>query len=87
MPYIIVGLGNPGEEYENTRHNAGRMILDHIRKAWDCGDFVADKKLNALVAEAKVGKEKVTFMAPETFMNNSGKSVASLVISSCRSAG
>lgn len=75
MPYIIVGLGNPGEEYENTRHNAGRMALQSLTDE----EFSFDKKTNALVSETKVGKEKAKLVAPETFMNNSGKSVAYLV--------
>lgn len=79
MPYIIAGLGNPGEEYENTRHNAGRIILDAIRKEFSKDEFEFDKKLNALVAEAKIGKEKVMLVAPETFMNKSGKALAPLV--------
>lgn len=76
MSYIIVGLGNPGAEYENTRHNAGRIILDALRKEFSKDEFEFDKKLNALVVEAKIGKEKVKLVMPETFMNNSGKSVA-----------
>ena len=82
MSYIIVGLGNPGAEYENTRHNVGRIVLEAIRKEFakgDEGEFKFNKKINAQVAEGKVWKEKVQFIAPETFMNNSGKSVASLV--------
>lgn len=98
MPYIILGLGNPGEEYEGTRHNTGRIILDAFRKknlpapgkARQAGDFSgweANKKLKALVSEGVVKpldsvrgkKEKVMLVEPETFMNNSGKSVAPLV--------
>lgn len=78
MPYIIAGLGNPGEEYEGTRHNAGRIILDIIRKEYG-GDPKFDKKLNSMVANGKIGKEKMIFVAPETFMNNSGKAVGPLV--------
>jgi len=76
MSYIIVGLGNPGEEYKDTRHNAGRIILDALRKEFSKDEFEFDKKLNALLAEAIIAKEKVKLVAPETFMNNSGKSVA-----------
>ena len=79
MPYVICGLGNPGEEYENTRHNTGRMALEHFRKKAGFPDWVKDKKLNALVSEVKIKKEKVKIICPETFMNNSGKSVAVLV--------
>ncbi len=75
MAYIIVGLGNPGEKYQNSRHNAGRMLLYYLAD----GEFSLDKKINALVSDIKVGKEKVKLVAPETFMNNSGKSVAGLV--------
>jgi len=79
MSYIIAGLGNPGAEYENTRHNAGRILLDAIRKEFSEEEFKFDKKLNALVAEAKIGKEKVLLIAPETFMNNSGKAIGPIV--------
>lgn len=79
MPYIIVGLGNPGDEYKNTRHNTGRIILEAIQKEYSKEEFVFNKKINALMAEGKIGKEKVTFVAPETFMNNSGKAVGQLV--------
>lgn len=75
MAYIIAGLGNPGQEYTNTRHNVGRIILQSLTK----DDFSFDKKINALVSEIKVGKEKVKLVAPETFMNNSGKAIAGLV--------
>ena len=79
MTYIIAGLGNPGAEYENTRHNTGRIILNAIAKEYSDGEFAFDKKLNALTTEGKVGKEKVLFVAPETFMNLSGKSLAPIV--------
>lgn len=79
MKYIIVGLGNPGEEYADTRHNTGRIVLDLIRKELDGDELVFDKKLNAFTGEVKVGKAEVMLVAPETFMNNSGKSVAPLV--------
>lgn len=78
MSYIIVGLGNPGEEYENTRHNTGRIALEAVRAEFG-DDFEYNKKLNAQVAPGKIGKEKATFIAPDTFMNNSGKAVAPLV--------
>ncbi|MFA6553928.1 MAG: aminoacyl-tRNA hydrolase [Candidatus Paceibacterota bacterium] len=78
MPYIIAGLGNPGEEYENTRHNTGRMILDFVVKEYG-DEFEFNKKLNSKVCQAKIGKEKATLIAPETFMNLSGKAIAPLV--------
>jgi len=78
MPYIIAGLGNPGEEYNMTRHNTGRIVLEALAKEYG-SDFSFNKKLNAQVSEGKVGKEKVTLVAPDTFMNNSGKAIGPLV--------
>lgn len=74
MSYVIVGLGNPGDEYKDTRHNVGFMVLDRIAKEvgveWE---LVAKKQ--ALVAEGKIGKEKVVLAKPQTFMNRSGNAV------------
>ncbi len=75
MAYIIAGLGNPGEDYQGTRHNTGRMILFSLIK----DEFKFDKKINSLIGELKIGKEKIKLIAPETFMNNSGKALASAV--------
>lgn len=80
MAYIFVGLGNPGDEYKDTRHNTGRMLVEWFGKSFDA-DWKLDKKLNATVAKVKVGKTPVTLVLPETFMNNSGKSVKPLVTS------
>jgi PTH1 family peptidyl-tRNA hydrolase len=81
MTYIIVGLGNPGEEYKNTRHNTGRIVLESFKKSNDFSDWDSSKKYDALVSEGKVGKEKVILAEPETFMNKSGQSLAKLVTS------
>ena len=77
----IVGLGNPGEEYEMTRHNAGRMaVLEFIKKEGiDQPEF--DKKLKALVAKGEIGGEKIQIILPETFMNKSGDSLKPLALS------
>lgn len=79
MSHILVGLGNPGLEYENTRHNTGRIMLECFRKKNDFPDWKSDKKLKALISEGKIGKQKAFLAEPENFMNNSGKSIASLV--------
>lgn len=79
MAYIIAGLGNPGDEYEGTRHNVGRMVLEHFAKKQDLDDWKDDKKLKARTTKGKVGKESVVLIEPETFMNNSGKALAPLV--------
>lgn len=78
MSYIIAGLGNPGEQYQNTRHNTGRIFLDIIRKEFG-GDFEYNKKINAQVADGKIGKDKISFVAPDTFMNKSGKAIGPLI--------
>ncbi|MEK7178936.1 MAG: aminoacyl-tRNA hydrolase [Patescibacteria group bacterium] len=81
MSYSIVGLGNPGEEYEGTRHNTGRAILSAFQKKEELSEWERDKKLNALISEGKVGKEKILLILPETFMNLSGKAVKPVVTS------
>ena len=78
MAYIIAGLGNPGEEYVDTRHNAGRIILNAVKKEFG-DEFVLNKKLNAETSQAKISNEKVILIAPLNFMNLSGKSIALLV--------
>lgn len=80
MSYVFVGLGNPGAEYETTRHNTGRMLLEWFGKSSEA-EWKEDKKLNALVSKIKIGKSPATLVLPETFMNNSGKSVKPLISS------
>lgn len=75
---IIVGLGNPGKEYENTRHNIGFMFLDTLIKPFNL-QFKIDKKANALVATTVIKGEKHYFLKPLTYMNLSGNAVASFV--------
>lgn len=77
--YTIVGLGNPGEEYARTRHNAGRLIVEQLAKKLDFSEWREEGKLKALVAAGKIGKTKAQFVLPNNFMNNSGKSVAPLI--------
>jgi peptidyl-tRNA hydrolase, PTH1 family len=98
MNYIYVGLGNPGSEYENTRHNTGRMVLEFFRKKHDLPDWTLDKKKNALVSSGtviaedvrnpkKAGKKvKVDLILPETFMNKSGNSLTSIITSAKKAA-
>ncbi len=81
MNYIIVGLGNPGEEYENTRHNTGRIAVDAFAKkiGLNLDEWKEDKKIKSEVAKAKVGKNTALLIKPNTFMNKSGDAVRSLV--------
>lgn len=71
--HLIVGLGNPGKEYEKTRHNAGFMVLDELAKKLN---VQFDKnKFRGKVAEGRIGTKKVILLKPETFMNLSGESI------------
>lgn len=80
MSYIFVGLGNPGEEYSQTRHNTGRILVKLLGDSMDA-EWKTDKKLNATTAKIKIGKAPVTLVLPDTFMNNSGKALKPLVTS------
>lgn len=71
--YIIVGLGNPGEKYENTRHNAGFMTLDKL--AAKCGVQLKKLQFKSLTAVADVNGVTCLLMKPTTFMNNSGEAI------------
>lgn len=77
--YLIIGLGNPGEDYQNTRHNMGREAVQAFRKTSDFPEFRFEKKYNAEVAEDKIGKEKIVLALPNTFMNKSGFAAGALV--------
>lgn len=76
---LIVGLGNPGKEYENTRHNTGRIILENIAKSNDFSDWKNNMKFKALSSKGEIGEGKLDFMLPETFMNNSGNAVVQVI--------
>lgn len=70
---LVVGLGNVGTPYVNTRHNAGFIALDAVAKAY--GATVDKLKYHAMVGECKIGEHRVLLMKPETLMNNSGIAV------------
>lgn len=72
---LIVGLGNPGAEYERTRHNAGCWTADEMARALGAGRFSVDKKMKADVASALIDGRKVWIIKPQTYMNCSGQSV------------
>jgi PTH1 family peptidyl-tRNA hydrolase len=74
---LIVGLGNPGIEYQFTPHNAGFLAVDRI--AEDCGVMLTNRRGRALIARAKLAGQDVLLAKPETFMNLSGLSVAALI--------
>ena len=73
IEWLVVGLGNPGSKYENTRHNAGFRALDsYCQKT---GQRIDRMKFKALVGEGTFGGKRVLFMKPQTFMNLSGEAV------------
>lgn len=71
---IVVGLGNPGQRYANTRHNVGFMVIDSF--AQKVGLKVDRNAFQALYAEKKLGQDRVVLVKPQTYMNLSGESVA-----------
>lgn len=74
---LIVGLGNPGKEYENTRHNLGFIFIDNFAQSLNAK--IDKKKFNGLYCEVKINDEKVILLKPQTFMNLSGESVIQFV--------
>lgn len=79
LMHVIVGLGNPGKEYESTRHNTGRALVALFGDANGFSEWRFDKKSNAEVAEGSIQGKKITLVLPETFMNKSGSAVARYV--------
>ena len=79
MAWVIVGLGNPGEQYDSTRHNAGRMAVQYFAKQMKFGEFREDKKAKAHVGSGLVGKIAVALVLPDTFMNKSGSALLKFV--------
>ncbi|MCL5411112.1 MAG: aminoacyl-tRNA hydrolase [Patescibacteria group bacterium] len=82
---IIVGLGNPGKEYEGTRHNAGFMFVDALSECEEIKpvdsklSFNLDKKFQAEIASTNAKSEKIILAKPQTFMNLSGKAVSKIL--------
>lgn len=75
--YLVVGLGNPGKEYDNTRHNIGFAAIDSL--ASELNINVEKEKCGALIGQGETAGVKVMLAKPQTFMNLSGNSVSSLV--------
>lgn len=75
---VIVGLGNPGKQYENTPHNAGFSVANELAARLDC-EFRKSAKFDSLVGKALRGEEELLLVKPETYMNRSGLAVAPLL--------
>ncbi|HGI2261734.1 TPA: aminoacyl-tRNA hydrolase [Streptococcus agalactiae] len=78
MVKMIVGLGNPGSKYNDTKHNIGFMAVDRIVKNLDV-NFIEDKNFKAEIGSDFINGEKIYFIKPTTFMNNSGIAVKALL--------
>ncbi len=71
--WLLVGLGNPGAQYAQTRHNAGFMLIDRLSAAWNVD--VTSTKFKAMTGDTNHNGQKITLMKPQTYMNLSGESV------------
>jgi PTH1 family peptidyl-tRNA hydrolase len=76
LDLLVVGLGNPGREYEHTRHNAGRMVVDELARRHGA---TFKSKYSGRQTDIRLDGKRVALLAPETYMNDSGKSVAPAV--------
>lgn len=88
---LIIGLGNPGKQYEKTRHNAGFIVLDELRKQWNFPEFQLNKKFNAEISEDVFPKvepsdsegstfgQRALLVKPQSFMNRSGQVVRTIM--------
>jgi PTH1 family peptidyl-tRNA hydrolase len=80
MQYVVAGLGNPGEEYTNTRHNAGRMVAERLAAILGASDWRDDKTAHARIAKATTPEgDDVVLVLPDAYMNRSGGSVAPFI--------
>ena len=73
---LIIGLGNPGKEYANTRHNAGFSALEYLRETWGFPLWQGEKKFRGSLSSSEKDDEKITLFEPQTLMNLSGDAVA-----------
>ena len=77
MTYLIVGLGNPGREYRNTRHNMGFLAIDTLAQKWGFKNLKVQSK--AIITSGIVSGQKVFLAKPQTYMNLSGQAVSGLI--------
>lgn len=75
---LIVGLGNPGPEYEQTRHNAGFWLVDKLANSLPGARLQRESRFNALLAKTAIGGRELWLLEPQTFMNRSGQAVGAL---------
>jgi PTH1 family peptidyl-tRNA hydrolase len=75
---LIIGLGNPGNQYQATRHNLGFMVLDELQELTGFPAFEFAKKFNGLVSQGILAKNEAVLLKPQTFMNESGKAAKAI---------
>ncbi len=85
MTWVIAGLGNPGEEYATTRHNAGRMVVEAFAGKNDFAEWKRDAKSRSTLAKGAFEKALALALLPDTFMNKSGSAI-SLFVKSAKAA-
>lgn len=73
LDLLVAGLGNPGREYERTRHNVGWLVVDELARRLDAS---WRERFSGRLAEARIGEARVALLKPETYMNDSGRSIA-----------
>ena len=76
---IVVGLGNPGDEYAATRHNAGFLVVDYLAEHFNCENWKLMKKTNCYVTQCNIDGKKMLFAKPNVYMNESGIPVSALL--------
>ena len=76
---LIIGLGNPGEKYIETRHNLGWRVIDYLHQNLKLEDWRLAKKFDSLISQRNTNQEKIILSKPQTMMNNSGRAVKALV--------
>lgn len=78
MPTLVVGLGNPGAKYENTRHNIGFVVVEELAKAWQIA-LTDQKKFHGWFGEGTIAGRKIRLLKPSTYMNHSGQAIRAVV--------
>lgn len=76
---LFVGLGNPGDKYDGTRHNIGFACLDHFAASNDISSWSDNKQLKSLVATGTIGSTRIILVKPQTFMNDSGQAARAVM--------
>ncbi|MDF1498024.1 MAG: aminoacyl-tRNA hydrolase [Patescibacteria group bacterium] len=76
---LIIGLGNPGDEFKKTRHNTGFMTIDKIALTFQISSPTFQSKFNAEISNGSIDNEKIILAKPQTFMNNSGQAAKSII--------